>query len=177
MSGQIQHVTAFIALGANVPFEGLQGPELLAAAITALGEAGLTPRAVSSVWQTEAWPHGSGQPDYFNAVVEIDAGTKTPQEIYAALAQIERRFGRERRERWAPRTLDLDILSVDGFIGEFDGIKLPHPRMEERAFVLAPLAEIAPNWRHPISGMTASALLASLPSGYRYRKVGAIPAS
>ena len=103
--------------------------------------------------------------------------TKTPQEIYAALAQIERRFGRERREQWAPRTLDLDILAMGGFIGEFDGIKLPHPRMEERAFVLAPLAEIAPNWRHPVSGMTASALLASLPSGYRYQKVGAIPSS
>ena len=177
MSGQIQHLTAFIALGANMPFEGLQGPELLAAAITALGEASLAPRAVSSVWQTEAWPHGSGQPDYFNAVVEIDAQGMTPEGVYAVLAQIERRFGRERREQWAPRTLDLDILSMDGFIGAFGGIKLPHQRMGERAFVLAPLAEIAPNWRHPVSGMTASALLAGLPCGYRYQKVGAIPSS
>ena len=176
MNGQIPDVTAFIALGANMPFEGVQGPQLLAAALTALGEMGLAHRCVSSVWQTEAWPPGSGQPDYFNAVAEIDAQGMAPEAVYGALAAIERRFGRERRERWAPRTLDLDILSMDGFIGEFGGVILPHSRIEERAFVLAPLAEIAPNWRHPVSGQTAAALLAALPSGYRYEKAGFIPA-
>ncbi len=172
MSGQIRAVTAFIALGANMPFEGVQGPQLLARAVAALGEAGLAPFAVSSVWQTEAWPRGGGQPDYFNAVVESDTAGMTPAALYAALTTIERRFGRERRERWAPRTLDLDILSIDGLAGDFDGILLPHPRMHERAFVLAPLAEIAPGWRHPISGETAVALLAGLAGGYDYRNVG-----
>lgn len=174
MTGQTEHVTAFIALGANMPFEGVQGPDLLAAAVAALGETGFAPHAVSSVWQTEAWPHGSGQPDYFNAVVEVDASGRAPRELYDVLAGIERRFGRERRERWAPRTLDLDILTMEGFEGDFSGIKLPHPRLAERAFVLAPLAEMAPGWRHPTTGQTASELLAALPPGYRYQRVGAI---
>jgi 2-amino-4-hydroxy-6-hydroxymethyldihydropteridine diphosphokinase len=161
---------AFVALGANMPFEGVSGPALLARAVAAMQGAGLVPRALSGVWQTEAWPSGSGQPDYYNAVAELDAGGRTPQQLYDALAAIERRFGRERRVRWAPRTLDLDIIAMDGFAGTFGEITLPHPRMHERTFVLAPLAEIAPAWRHPL-GRTAAELLANLPGGYRYRRV------
>lgn len=163
---------AFVALGANMPFEGVQGVELLARAAAALREAGLPPLACSGVWQTEAWPRGSGQPDYFNAVVEVEAGDRNPRAFYDVLTGIERRFGRERRERWAPRTLDLDIIDLDGERGEFDGITLPHPRVQERAFVLAPLAEIAPGWRHPDTGLTAGEMLAGLPDGYGYRRIG-----
>ncbi len=90
---------AFVALGANMPFEGVQGAELLARAIAALSEAGLTPRALSGVWQTEAWPRGNGQPDYFNAAIEVDPGDRTPRQLFDLLLDIERRFGRERRER------------------------------------------------------------------------------
>jgi 2-amino-4-hydroxy-6-hydroxymethyldihydropteridine diphosphokinase len=168
---------AFVALGANVPFKDVQGPDLLALAVAALQEDGLTVLGLSSVWQTEAWPQGAGQPDYFNAVAELNTGARTPQQLYNLLAAIERRFGRQRRLRWAPRTLDLDIIAMEGMVGVFDGITLPHPHMQERAFVLAPLAEIAPNWRHPESDRTAGDLLASLPVGYRYLRVGAFPSA
>jgi 2-amino-4-hydroxy-6-hydroxymethyldihydropteridine diphosphokinase len=158
-----------------MPFKGVQGPRTLARAVAAMQAAGLVPRALSGVWETEAWPQGSGQPDYYNAVAELDGVGLTPQPLYAVLSQIERDFGRERREKWAPRTLDLDILAMDGFVGGFGDIALPHPRMQDRAFVLAPLAEIAPDWRHPGSGRSAIELLAALAPGYRYERIGDIP--
>lgn len=163
---------AFVALGANMPFDGVAGPALLARAVAAMQAAGLVLRALSGVWETEAWPQGSGQPDYYNAVAELDVGALTPQQLYHVLSQIERSFGRERRERWAPRTLDLDIIAMEGFAGTFGELTLPHPRMRERAFVLAPLAEIAGEWRHPESGLTAAQLLAGVEAGFRYRRVG-----
>jgi 2-amino-4-hydroxy-6-hydroxymethyldihydropteridine diphosphokinase len=163
---------AFVALGANMPFDGVSGPQLLARAVAAMQAAGLSLRALSGVWETEAWPQGSGQPDYYNAVAELDGAGLEPQPLYAVLSQIERNFGRERREKWAPRTLDLDVIAMDGFVGAFDSIELPHPRMQERAFVLAPLAELAPEWRHPESGQSVANLLGALPAGYRYRRIG-----
>ena len=162
----------FVAFGANMPFDGVAGPQLLARAIEAMRAVGLVPRALSGVWETEAWPQGSGQPDYYNAVTEFDGANLEPQPLYEVLSQIERAFGRERREKWAPRTLDLDIIAMDRFVGTFGGIELPHPRMQDRAFVLAPLAELAAEWRHPESGRTAGELLASLAPGYRYRRIG-----
>jgi 2-amino-4-hydroxy-6-hydroxymethyldihydropteridine diphosphokinase len=132
-------------------------------------------RAISGVWETEAWPKGANQSDYYNAVAELDGAGLTPQPLYEALSQIERNFGRARRVKWAPRTLDLDIIAMDGCVGTFGEIGLPHPRMHERAFVLAPLAELAPDWRHPELGKTAGELLAALPAGYRYRRLGSLP--
>jgi 2-amino-4-hydroxy-6-hydroxymethyldihydropteridine diphosphokinase len=164
--------SAFVALGANLPHEGVAGPALLARAIEAMRGAGFSLRAVSGVWQTEAWPKASGQPDYYNAVVELDAEGFQPQALYQRLTAIERAFGRERRVRWAPRTLELDIVAIDGFVGTFGPITVPHPRMHCRAFVLAPLAEIAPTWRHPELQRTAGDLLAELAGEYRYHRVG-----
>jgi 2-amino-4-hydroxy-6-hydroxymethyldihydropteridine diphosphokinase len=164
----------FVALGANMPFDGVSGAQLLSRAVIAMEAAGLRIRARSGVWQTEAWPQGSGQADYYNAVVELDGAGLTPPSLYAQLVEIERSFGRERHEKWAPRTLDLDIVAMDGFVGAYDGITLPHPRMQERAFVLAPLAEIAPEWTHPDLGASATQLLAALAPGYRYRRIGAL---
>lgn len=167
--------TAYIALGSNLPFEGIESPALLARAVAALQAAGLHVQACSGIWRTAAWPPNSGQPDYYNAVVALDAGECSPQALYDALRKIERRFGRERREQWAARTLDLDIVALEGFVGSFGPLTLPHPRVQERAFVLAPLAEVAPEWSHPKLARGASELLADLPAA-GYHRVGDFPA-
>ena len=86
-----------------------------------------------------------------------------PAEILALLHRIEAQFGRRRAIRDEARSLDLDILDYDGKVEEGPGLVLPHPRLHQRAFVLKPLAEIVPNWRHPRLGQTVSALIAALP--------------
>jgi 2-amino-4-hydroxy-6-hydroxymethyldihydropteridine diphosphokinase len=166
----------FVALGSNLPHGDLAGPALLARAAAALQCAGLTVRASSGVWRSAAWPTGADQPDYVNAVVELDPQGLSPQPLYQTLREIEAQFGRERRERWASRTLDLDIIAMDGCEGTLDGLTLPHPRMHERAFVLAPLAEIAPDWRHPTIGKTVREMLAGLPPGEACRRLGDLAA-
>lgn len=164
---------ALIGLGTNLPFEGVGGPALLAQALAALGEQGLPALAVSSAWESPAWPLGAEQPAYTNAVAEIAVGGRDPQGLFAELRAVEARFGRERRERWGPRTLDLDILDM-GLVGDFAGIVLPHPRLHERIFVLLPLVEVAPGWRHPAIGETAAALLGRLSPSGGARRVGEI---
>jgi 2-amino-4-hydroxy-6-hydroxymethyldihydropteridine diphosphokinase len=152
---------ALVALGTNAPHGNLEGAALLARAVEAMDEAGLPLLGASSAWASGAWPP-SDQPDYVNAVAAVDARGRTPAALYQALQAIEEVFGRVRAERWGPRTLDLDIIDLGGVAGDFDGIILPHPRAHERAFVLAPLAELAPDWRHPGLGRDAAALLAGL---------------
>jgi 2-amino-4-hydroxy-6-hydroxymethyldihydropteridine diphosphokinase len=164
------HNTAYIALGSNLPFDGIESPELLARAVGALQEAGLQVRACSGIWRTAAWPP-SDQPDYYNAVAAVDAGARSPQGLYELLRRLEARFGRERREKWASRTLDLDIVAMGDLAGTFDGVTLPHPHMHQRAFVLAPMAEVAPGWRHPVLGGTVAQLLSRLPDARGYRRV------
>lgn len=161
---------AFIALGANLPFGGLSAPRVLARAVAAIEKAGLHVIALSGVWQTAAWPP-SDQPDYYNAVVAIDPSGLSPQALYEKLRGVESQFGRERRERWAARTLDLDIVAIEGLSGTFGAITLPHQSMHQRAFVLAPMDEIAPEWRHPESGLSPGEMLDLLPEGYGYRRL------
>ncbi len=153
-------MSAFVALGTNRPLGGVSGAELLAQAVTAMEAAGLAVAARSSVWRTAAWPPGSDQADYLNAVVEVETGERSPEQLYALLRGIETAFGRERRERWAPRTLDLDVVAMDGATGQFGDLTLPHPRMHERAFVLVPLTEIAPSTTIPGRGLAKRSLRA-----------------
>lgn len=109
---------------------------------------GITIKSVSSWYQTK--PIGPPQPDYINgcAVLEMQ---QTPEELLVLLQAIELQFGRVRKEPWEARTIDLDIILYDDLILDLPHLKIPHPRMKERAFVLVPLAEIAPNWIDPIS--------------------------
>lgn len=164
--------SAFIALGSNLPFNGVSGAALLAQAAAALRSAGLRLCAASGVWQTAAWPSDSNQPDYVNAVIELDPGSRTPQQLYETLREIEIQFGRDRRERYAARTLDLDIVAMEGSVGSFGELVLPHPRLQERTFVLAPLTEIASEWRHPLLGRTPADFLAEISSRGEYRRIG-----
>lgn len=110
----------------------------------------------SSWYQTK--PVGPPQPDYINGCAVLGVQL-TPQELLETLLRIEAQLGRVRQERWGPRTVDLDLLLFDDLILETPTLQLPHPRMKERAFVLVPLAEIAPNWIEPVSGKVIAQLV------------------
>jgi 2-amino-4-hydroxy-6-hydroxymethyldihydropteridine diphosphokinase len=111
-------------------------------------------------------PYGvENQPDFVNAVVSV-ATELTPSKLMATLHEIERKAGRKRELRWGPRTLDLDLLDYNGMIVESAGneskLSLPHPGIAERSFVLKPLLEIASDWTHPVTGLTAANILKAL---------------
>jgi 2-amino-4-hydroxy-6-hydroxymethyldihydropteridine diphosphokinase len=154
-----------VALGANLP-SPIHGPPLatLEAAVGALAAAGLEIRARSGWWESPPVPV-SDQPWYVNGVVEI--GTRLgPEALLAKLHEIEAAFGRVRGLRNAARVLDLDLLAYGSMLR--DGPEpplLPHPRLAERGFVLRPLAQIRPDWRHPVSGLSVRELIARLPAG------------
>jgi len=149
---------AWVALGGN------QGDVVatLAAATEAL--AGLPGTQVlrrSPLYRTPAWGR-TDQPDFINGAVAI-ATTLPPQALMQALLAIETRFGRDRSAtalRWGPRTLDLDLIAYGDRVADEPGLSLPHPRLHERAFVLVPLADIAPGLDIPGRGKVADLLAA-----------------
>lgn len=130
-----------------------------AAALSRLrAHAAVEVKAVSSVWRTAPWGK-LDQPEFRNMAVLIET-TLPAEDLLSLCLAIERESGRERRERWGPRTLDIDILTYGGQTIDRPGLQIPHPRIAERAFVLAPLAEIAPDIL--IEGHSVSNLFASV---------------
>jgi 2-amino-4-hydroxy-6-hydroxymethyldihydropteridine diphosphokinase len=152
-----------VALGGNLPGGHDSVESLLDAAVRALEDAGLRVVAHSPWWRSAAWPDPA-QPPFLNGVVLVQTDLN-PAETLAALHAIERRFGRERGPVNAPRTLDLDLIAHGRAVIDEPGVTLPHPRAHERLFVMGPLAQIAPGWRHPTLGQTAENLAASAEIG------------
>lgn len=150
----------YIALGSNLPFDNNSPAEILNAAILRLAKIGVISVEKSGLWQSPAWPDPSA-PAYVNAVIRVETSL-SPRELLAVLQQVETEFGRVRAERYASRTLDLDIVDYNGLILEGDGLTLPHPRLQDRAFVLLPLRDIAPEWTHPLTGNSVANLIATL---------------
>jgi 2-amino-4-hydroxy-6-hydroxymethyldihydropteridine diphosphokinase len=149
-----------IALGANMPSKCGPPAATLRAALGRLEALGVAVRSVSAFYRTQAWPDAA-DPPFINAAAVVET-TLPPASLLALLHKVEAEFGRVRGPRNAPRPLDLDLIDHDGILME-GVINLPHPRLGARSFVLAPLAEVAPSWRHPRTGETAAMLLARLP--------------
>ncbi len=152
---------AHIGLGSNLG----DRRATLEGAIAALDATpGIRVLRVSSFFETEPVGGPPGQGPYLNAAASLGT-TLEPSELLLALRAIEARFGRVRTVRWGERTLDLDLLLFDDRLIQGPGLMVPHPRLAERRFVLAPLAEIAPRAVEPRSGRTVSELLAALDRG------------
>ena len=159
-----------VALGSNLAGAFDSCEALLEAALARFPEAGLPVLARSRWWRSAAWPDPTG-PEYRNgvAIVETKAG---PHEVLAALQEVEAALGRTRGERNSPRTLDLDLIAHGRMAITGPSLSVPHPRAHERLFVMGPLAEIAPAWRHPVSGATAAELAAAATVGVDAEPVG-----
>ncbi|MBU6247050.1 MAG: 2-amino-4-hydroxy-6-hydroxymethyldihydropteridine diphosphokinase [Xanthomonadaceae bacterium] len=147
-------VDAYVALGSNLG-DSRATLEAAVSALDALPECRLA--GVSRTYRTPPWGR-LDQPDFLNAVVRLRT-TLRPLALLDALMAIERRFGRTRNgERWGPRTLDLDLLHMDGEVLADARLTLPHPRVAERAFVLCPLADLAPELELPGQGRVSDLL-------------------
>ncbi|WP_417733826.1 2-amino-4-hydroxy-6-hydroxymethyldihydropteridine diphosphokinase [Roseovarius sp.] len=174
-----------IAIGGNMP-SAVGGPaETLRAALDMLRREGADVVASSGLYSTPCFPAGVG-PDYVNgaAVLDFAGGAR---DVLALLHRVEAAFGRERVRRWGQRTLDLDLIAVGNQVlpdpetfaiwhdlapevqttAAPDQLILPHPRMQDRAFVLVPLADVAPEWVHPVLGKSVRQMLEALPQSDR----------
>lgn len=172
-----------VAFGANLPFDANTPADTLLQATEALSEEGLTLLGLSRFFATPCFPAGAG-PDYVNATAVFQSeGENDLASTLARLHAVEARFGRKRAQRWGMRTLDIDLLAMgdsvlpdaetqdrwrllpaEAQIGSTpDQLILPHPRLQDRAFVLVPLADVAPDWVHPRTGLSVRQMLAALP--------------
>ena len=162
----------FVALGANLDHPVYGAPRrALEAALGELGSRGVVVRRVSPWYRTAPVP-ASDQPWYVNAVAEVETDLGADA-LLALLHEVEDAFGRVRTVPNAARMIDLDLLDFHGEIacGGPGRAILPHPRMEVRAFVLHPLGDLAPDWRHPRTGVSIRALLAELPTDQSIERI------
>lgn len=157
----------FIALGANLPSQHGTPRQTLMKAVEALKEKGIKVLAVSPIYLTAPIPV-SNQPWYHNAVALVKTHL-LPVDLLRTLQDIEVDFGRIRTTRNAARVLDLDLIDYQGKVIDERDLELPHPRMADRAFVLYPLRDIAPDWRHPVSRSRIDDLIAKLPKDQELR--------
>lgn len=153
-----------LGLGANLPSQAGPPRSTLLAALDFLARNGIRISAVSPFYASPAWPDPT-DPEFVNAVAAIETDL-TPGALLALLHLTEAAFGRQRATPNAPRTLDLDILDYDGRI-ETGPPQLPHPRLSRRAFVIVPMADVAPDWIHPVSGRNVAEMIADLGGGER----------
>ena len=178
-----------IALGSNLGSQAGGPAETLSAAVVNLNAQGLSLRRLSRFYTTPCFPAEAG-PDYVNAAAAIASDLPAPS-VLDTLHRIEAEFGRKRQQRWGSRSLDLDLLAMgpailpdadvhaawrdlpaqDQQLRAPDQLILPHPRLHERAFVLVPLADIAPFWRHPVLGVTVAEMAGALTAQARQEVV------
>ena len=165
--------TILIALGANLPSPRFGAPRAtLEAALAAIAAKGVRILRRSSWWESEPVP-ASDQPWYVNGVAAV-ATALEPVALLRLLHGVEAEFGRIRGARNEARLLDLDLLAYGDRRREGpEPPLLPHPRLADRAFVLLPLAEVAPDWCHPVSRETVRQLIARLPAGQKIRRIEA----
>lgn len=158
MAGENKNMSVFIAYGSNLLSGPVTASQAFSELVKNLHKRGLFVNKISRLWSSKAWPDPD-DPPYVNAVLQVDTDLKA-FELMSLLHDIEREAGRVRDGHInAPRVLDLDLIAFGDVVmsGE-KGLILPHPRAAERAFVMGPLAEIAPDWVHPVLQQTASEL-------------------
>jgi 2-amino-4-hydroxy-6-hydroxymethyldihydropteridine diphosphokinase len=163
----------FISIGANLPHPEHGSPrDTCDAALAAMNACGLEVLRRSRWYESDPMPP-SNQPLFVNGVAEV-ATQMTPADLLEQLHGVETAFGRVRRHANEARVLDLDLLAYHDTVSA-PGVSpvLPHPRLVERAFVILPLAELAPEWRHPVTGTTAADLARRLPAARTARPIEA----
>ena len=151
-------VTAYLGLGSNL---GNRLAFLRGGRDSLVSRFDILLRRVSGVYETEAVGGPADNPPFLNAVLEIDTPL-SPRELLAACLAVEDEFGRTRPAEWAPRTLDIDLLLYGDVVIDEPELQIPHPHLQERVFVLAPLKEIAPELVHPVLHKTIAALAGEL---------------